>query len=152
MELSKEQPDLTELAFFEGINDSSMTEIANCARLMQCRTGTLVARQGEAANEFYLIREGRLAVGFPAAQAEVTIQTLRAGDLVGWSWLMPPYQWQFDIRAVSDCVLIAIDGRTLRENCEVDRELGYELMKRLSHVMVERLRATRLQLLDVYGE
>ena len=80
------------------------------------------------------------------------IQTIDEGDVLGWSWLFPPYVWHFDVKAVELTRAIAMDGECLRNKCEEDHELGYEIMKRFSHVMVNRLSATRLQLLDIYGK
>ena len=144
MKVTTLEPILKEHPFFAEL-------ISGCARNVRFESGALIARQGDAADAFYLIREGRVAVAFPSPQREMTIQTLSAGDLLGWSWLMPPYEWQFDVKAVKATRAIAMDGKCLRIKCEDDTRLGYELMKRLSRVMVERLQATRLQLLDVYG-
>jgi CRP-like cAMP-binding protein len=71
--------------------------------------------------------------------------------VLGWSWLFPPYRWHFDARALELTRAIALDGKCLREKCEEDHDLGYELVKRVAQIIMERLQATRLQLLDVYG-
>ena len=152
MNITTLEPILKMHLFFAGMNDAAITLISGCAKNVRFDAGTSIARQGEAADEFYLIREGRVGVAFPSPQGEMTIQTLNAGDIVGWSWLMPPYEWQFDVTAVTATRAIAMDGKCLRTTCEEDTRLGYELMKRLSRVMVERLQATRIQLLDVYGD
>ena len=101
---------------------------------------------------FYLIRHGRVAleVARPAA-ARCTFETLGEGDIVGLSWLLPPYRWGYDARAIELVRAIALDAKCLRGKCEADHDLGYELMKRFVPVLVQRLQATRLQLLDVYG-
>jgi CRP-like cAMP-binding protein len=79
------------------------------------------------------------------------VQTLTAGDVIGWSWLVAPHYWRFDARALILTRAFALDGECLRKKCEADPRLGYELLKRFSHMIAERLEATRLQLLDVYG-
>jgi CRP-like cAMP-binding protein len=76
---------------------------------------------------------------------------LAAGEVLGWSWLIPPYHWKFDARAIEQTRALALDGKCLRTKCEEDHDLGYELLKRFAQIMEERLQATRLQLLDVYG-
>jgi CRP-like cAMP-binding protein len=81
----------------------------------------------------------------------VTIQTVGPGELLGWSWLMPPYRWHFDARALEQTRALSFDGTCIRNKCETDHRLGYELMKRLAYVFTQRLEASRLQLLDVYG-
>ncbi len=78
-------------------------------------------------------------------------QTVAEGDVLGWSWLFPPYRWVFDAQALELTRALVFDGTCLRGKCEDDHNLGYELMKRFAHVVVQRLQATRLQLLDVYG-
>lgn len=146
------EPIVRKHAFFAGLGDNDVHLITGCAKNVRFDSGAVIARQGQPANEFYLIREGRVAIGFPAPQGGgVTIQTLDEDDIVGWSWLMPPYEWQFDVTAARPVRALAIDGKCLRAKCEQDPRLGYELMKRLSHTMVDRLQAAQLQLLDLYG-
>jgi hypothetical protein len=81
----------------------------------------------------------------------LTFLTLNEGDIVGVSWLVPPYRWTDDARALGLVRAISIDAACLRRKCEADHDLGYEMMKRFVPVLVERLEATRLQILDVYG-
>jgi CRP-like cAMP-binding protein len=109
-------------------------------------------REGDPAEVFYAIRHGTVALELhvPAREA-VTIDTLHDGDFVGWSWLFEPYRWEFDGRARGDVALIRFDGACLRGKCDADHELGYELMSRFAGVIISRLQATRLRLLDVYG-
>jgi CRP-like cAMP-binding protein len=82
----------------------------------------------------------------------IIVETLGEGDILGWSWLIPPYNWHFDARAVELTRAIALDGKCLRTKCEADHDLGYELLKRFTNIMEQRLEATRLQLLDIYGD
>jgi hypothetical protein len=88
---------------------------------------------------------------FAPGRGPIIIQTLGEGEVLGWSWLIAPYRWRFDGRAVELTRAIALDGECLRGKCEEDHNFGYKLMKRFAHVMEQRLQATRLQLLDVYG-
>jgi hypothetical protein len=88
---------------------------------------------------------------FAPGRGAVTIQTVDEGDVVGWSWLFPPFRWHFDARALDSVRAVAFDGACLRDKCDDDHSLGYELLRRFSPVMLARLQATRLQLLDVYG-
>ncbi len=74
------------------------------------------------------------------------------GDILGWSWLFPPYRWSVEARAVQQVRAIKLDGECLRGKCELDPAMGYELMKRFSQIMLQRLEAARLQLLDIYGK
>jgi hypothetical protein len=79
------------------------------------------------------------------------IATLEEGDIMGWSWLVPPYYWRLDARAVQQTHVLALDGKCLRSKCEENHDLGYELLKRFTQVIEQRLHATRMQLLDVYA-
>ena len=82
----------------------------------------------------------------------MVVDTADAGDVVGWSWLVPPYTWMFDARAVEATGAVAFDGVCLRGKCDEDPHLGYELMKLVTQVMFRRLTAARVRLLDIYGK
>lgn len=143
---------LAEHPFFEGLPDKHLKVIVGCASNVSFEEGETIFREGEEANRFYLIRQGRVALEvYAAGIGTITIQTLDAGDILGWSWLVPPYRWHFDARAVEPVRAIALDGECLRRKCEDDHDLGYELLKRFAEIITQRLQATRLQLLDVYG-
>jgi CRP/FNR family transcriptional regulator, cyclic AMP receptor protein len=100
-----------------------------------------------------VIRHGSVAIEtFVPARGAVTIETVGAGEVLGWSWLFAPYRWHFDARALSPVRATGFDGACLRGKCEADPALGYELMGRFAQVLIERLQWTRLRLLDVYGD
>jgi len=145
------EPIIRQHPFLQGLEPQYLKLIVGCASNMRFKADQLLFHEGEEANQFYMIREGKVALEIPAAPRPIVIQTVREGDVLGWSWLVPPYRWRFDARALDPTRAIALDGKCLRTKSEEDHNLGYELMKRFSNVMVERLEATRLQLLDVYG-
>lgn len=121
--------------------------------LRHYQPGEYLFREGEAADRFYLIREGHVALEVKApGRAPVICQTLGAGEIVGVSWLIPPYRWSFDARAVESTRAIAMDAACLRGKCEADHDLGYEMMKRFMPALLQRLHSTRLQILDIYGQ
>ena len=137
---------------FAGLERDHLELIAGCARNEHVSAGTLLLREGQPADRFFLIRRGAMALEVHApGRGALVIETLQVGDVVGWSWLFAPYRWQLDARAVESCSLVAFDGACLRGKCEDDHELGYQLMRRFAANLVLRLQATRLQLLDVYG-
>ena len=107
--------------------------------------------EGEPADSFFLIRDGFVALEIQAPSGMITIETLHQGDPVGWSWLVEPYLTHFDARSRGVTRAIKFDAAALRHRCAEDAQLGYELMRSFTSVIVERLHATRLQLLDVYG-
>lgn len=143
---------LVEHPFFEDLDAEDLRLIVGCAANVRFPAGAFLFRAGDEANQFFLLRAGSVAleIGVPG-KPPLVIQTLGEGEILGWSWLIPPYHWMYDARAVASVRAIALDGKCLRTKCESDHDLGYELLKRFAHIMERRLEATRLQLLDVYG-
>lgn len=143
---------LTEHPFFKDLEAQYVHLIAGCASNVRFNGGEFIFREGEEANEFYLIRHGKVALEiFAPGRGPIIIQTLNAGEILGWSWLFPPYHWHFDAKAMELVRAIALDGRCLRDKCAEDVRLSCELLKRFALILEQRLQATRLQLLDVYG-
>jgi CRP-like cAMP-binding protein len=144
---------LEEHAFFQGMKPEFLELLAGCAKNVVFHADETLFREGDPADEFYLIREGRVGLHLEGPGSPISIQTCGDGDGVGWSWLVgpPPHQWHYTARAVKDVRAIAIDGVCLRKKCEQNYELGYEVLRRVAEVMAERLGATRLQLMDLYA-
>lgn len=138
--------------FFAGLGPEFGAAISGCARNLRFAAGEYLFREDEPANEFYLIRHGAVALELHApGRQPIVIATLREGDILDGAWLVPPYRWAFDTRASELVRALGVNARCLREKCEADHDLGCELMKRFVGAMGERLRAVRLQVLDVYG-
>lgn len=138
--------------FFQGIPESHLATIVGCASNVRFKPDSPVFQRGDPADAFYILRSGKVAIDIGSVdRGNITIATLGEGDVIGWSWLFPPYEWHYDARATEDTRAIALDGICLRGKCETDPVLGYELMKRFSAMVIERLKATQLQLLDIYG-
>ena len=143
---------LTEQPFFAGLEEADLRLLAGCAANEHVREGTLLFREGKRADRFYLVRKGRIALEvLVPGRGRTVVDTLDAGEVVGWSWLVPPYRWSFDGRAVAESSLVAFDGACLRGKCDADPRLGYALMQRVSHEMFDELRAARVRLADLYG-
>ncbi|MGR8918388.1 MAG: Crp/Fnr family transcriptional regulator [Gammaproteobacteria bacterium] len=142
---------LRDFALFADLTDAQVDELARHAAEERFASGRMIFRYGETADRVYLVRAGRIAVEVSAAHGSVVIQTLGAGEVLGFSWLFPPYQWYFDARALEDTSAVALDARGLRERCDADPELGYALVKCFSAVMHQRMVAARAQVLDLYG-
>jgi CRP/FNR family transcriptional regulator, cyclic AMP receptor protein len=127
--------------------------ISGCGSNRVFEGGDYIMREGDPADTFYVIRRGSVAIEtFVPRQGAVTIETLHDGDLLGWSWLVPPYCTTFDARALTTTHAIAFDGACLRGKLDANPALGYVLLRLFSAVIVERLQGTRLRLLDVYGK
>jgi len=143
---------IEEHPFFKGLEKSHLDLIAGCAKNVHFQEGEVVFREGDPADLFYVVKQGMVAIELMVPQRGfTTLQTVGAGDVLGWSWLLPPYQWRFGARTIEATRALAFDAKCLRGKCEKDHDLGYELLKRFSHVISERLEATRLQLMDLYG-
>jgi CRP/FNR family transcriptional regulator, cyclic AMP receptor protein len=143
---------LAQVPFFEGLPEDEIALIAGCGRNVRFDAGETIFRQGDAADTFYVVRHGTVAIGnFVPPRGELVIETLESGDLLGWSWLFPPYRSHFDARALSTVRATQFDGACLRDKCAADPVLGRDLMSRFAQVLIERLQWTRLRLLDVYG-
>lgn len=139
-------------AFFHGLEPAQIRLIAGCGQIRHYATDAFLGREGTSADDFFVIRRGRVAIETHVpGRAAVTLETLEENEIAGWSWLFPPYRWMFDIRAVQPTSVIALDGKCLRSKCEADHELGFRLMQRFSSIMIARLQAARMQVLDVYG-
>jgi len=141
-----------EHAFFAELDEGFCRLVCGCAKNARFDAGQYLFHEGDPADVFYLLRNGRVALEIAAPErGPITFQTVVAGEIVGVSWLIPPYRWTYDAKALELVRAIAMDATCLRQKCEDDHDLGYEMMKRFVPMLVERLQATRLQILDVYG-
>ena len=138
---------ITKHSFFRDMKPEHLALLAEGAEAVQFKVGDVLLREGEPANRFYLVESGRIALETrEAAGGSALVQTLGAGDVLGWSWLFPPFVWHFRARAVEPARAIALSGAHLLVTAERDRDFGYELMKRVAQVVIHRLQATRQQL------
>lgn len=143
---------LSEHPFFAGLDDDMVSLLVGCATNVHYRTGEYLFHEGEPADRLFVVRRGRVAldVHMPG-QTERVVDTVDEGAVVGWSWLVPPYRWFFDARAVQEVSAVAMDASCLRAKCEEDPAVGYALMQRVAGVMYHRLQSARVRLLDLYG-
>ena len=143
---------LADHPFFRGLRPDDVALIAGCGSNVHYAANEMVFREGAAADHFYLLRHGRVALEIDSPErGALVVLTVGAGDVVGWSWLVPPYRMSCDARALEPVRATQFDGACIRRKCDEDPRLGYELLKRFAGVIGQRLRATRLQVLDVYG-
>jgi CRP-like cAMP-binding protein len=152
MELTHLQNIIEEHRFFRNLAPHYAELVAGCGKNVVFDANSFILREGDSADYFYLIRHGDASVmTYRSRHGPVTLQTLHEGDILGASWIVPPFRYNFDGRALTLVRAVAFDAKCLRDKCEADHELGYQMMRRFATVMTERLYATRLQLLDVYG-
>jgi CRP/FNR family transcriptional regulator, cyclic AMP receptor protein len=146
------EPLLAEHPLFKGLDPRYLQLLVGCASNVRFNPGEYIGRDEEVSNEFYLIRHGSVALDvYSPLKGSITFLTLGEGDVIGWSWLVAPYRGHFDARTIELTRAIRIDAKCLREKCEKDHELERELYKRFVPIIVERLEAMTMQLLDVYS-
>ena len=143
---------VSEHRFFAGLDAGFLKLVCGCAKNVRFEAGQYLFHEGDAADWLYLVRYGRVALTATMLGRGTTIfQTVSVGEVVGLSWLVPPFRWTYDAKALELTRAIAIDAACLRGKCEQNHDLGYEMMKRFVPVLIERLQASQLQVLDVYG-
>jgi CRP/FNR family transcriptional regulator, cyclic AMP receptor protein len=133
--------------FFFELKQAHIRLLADCAMATQFERGQIIFGAGETANRFYLIEEGRVNLEAGEEERPIIIDRIGAGDLLGWSWIFSPYKWHFAARATEPTHAIFFYGTILREYCEKDPALGYELFKRMSEIMMKRLQRARAELI-----
>jgi len=142
---------LTAHPFFTDLPARYLELVVGCASNVRFGAGEFIFHEGEDAHKFYLIREGSVELHIASERrGPLNIVTLKQGDILGWSWLFPPYRWKFSARALEPTRAFAMDGDCLRGKAEQDHDLGYELLKRFSRVSESRLETMRTQLVAAY--
>jgi CRP/FNR family transcriptional regulator, cyclic AMP receptor protein len=144
---------ITNHAFFHGMRPEYLAVLTEGATTTRFNAGDVLFRDGEPANQFYLIESGKIDLETrEPANGAVVVQTLDAGNVLGWSWLFPPFVWHFQARAVEPVNVIVLSGAHLLATVERNHDFGYELMKRVAQVVIRRLQASRRQLLALQVE
>ena len=142
---------LNEHQFFDTLDQDCLDLIVGCARNVVFRKDEYLVREGDEENDFYLLRDGRVAIEIDVNFQSRVVVTVEPGEILGWSWLLPPYQWAYSARAVTMTRVLALDGKCLRRKCEENHSLGYELLKRFAVDIEKRLHKSWLQVGDMYA-
>jgi CRP-like cAMP-binding protein len=143
---------LAQHQLLRGLDGDAVALVVGCAVNVVFQPGEYMLREGTSADTFYLIRRGHVAIEVHApGHRPVVIETRGVESVVGWSWLVPPYRWTFDARAVEGVSAIAIDGACLRAKAASDPSFGYALLTRVATALLSQLQSTRLRLVDLYG-
>ncbi len=152
MSASETIKDVREHPFLREFPEDVVDRLVQLATIREYEAGARLCREGDLADRFFLILDGGVAVELHAPHAgKRRIQTLGAGDAVGWSWIVPPYRWQFDVITTQRSRVAEFDAGQLRELCDREHTVGYLVCRRLLEVLARRLAGTRLQLLDLYA-
>ncbi|MDP3553759.1 cyclic nucleotide-binding domain-containing protein [Methylocystis sp.] len=137
--------------FAEGLDEETLALVAGCAKNVVLQPGDYIFREGAAADSFYLVRHGAVALEtFVPGRGAFSFLTVKSGEILGADWLIPPYRSSFDARVVELTRAISFDGKCLRGKCEADPRVGYEMMKRFIPPLVKRLQSARMQALGMY--
>lgn len=143
---------LSQQPFAEGLEKEVIELMAGCATNVVYQTNEYIFREGDPSDHFYLIRHGTVALEmFLPGRGAHSFLTLKNGEILGSAWLIPPYRWTYDARTVELTRALSFDCKCLRDKCEADHHVGYELMKRFMPPLLERLHTAQLQCIDVYG-
>jgi len=127
---------------FEGMDERQLKVLAGLAMETQFTSGEYIFRRQDPANRFYLILEGRVELEWASTRDGIrVIQMTGAGDYLGWAWLFEPYSFYLSARAVEPTRAIFFYGTVLRQRCEADHDLGYEIVKRVAGVALQRMAA-----------
>ncbi len=139
-------------AFLRGISPDHVARLAGAAVAVSFPAGQRLFDEGAPANKCWLLTAGRVALDLPMpGRANLIVETLGGGDVIGFSWLSPPHQWQFGAETLEPTEAFELDGTAVRALCDRHPDLGYQFVLRMLAVAVERLQATRIRLLDLYG-
>ena len=143
---------LTAHDFFSGFSDEVLKFLCECSSTCEIKKGQILFRQGENADKFYLVRSGRIVIQMPAIMGPtLEIQTLDKDQVLGWSWLISPYQWNFQTKAEEDSELLQFDGAAILARCEQEPKFGYELLKKFAALMSVGLNAARQKMMDEWN-
>ncbi len=138
--------------FCQDLDEAAIALMSGCAKNEQFPAGSMIARENQPSERLFLLRYGTAALEIRRPGHDpLIIETLEAGEILGWSWIVPPYRWAYDVRAVTIVRAISVEAGCLRAKCDDDHSFGYEIYHRILRVMANRLSATRLRLVDLYA-
>jgi len=144
---------ITEHPFLAGLRAEFCDFFQACATVRRFASHQQIFNEGGEADHFYLILSGSVALEtLVPGCGLVTIQNLGAGEVLGWSWLFPPYEWHFTATTREPTEVISLDAGALRARAEQDRDFQEELLTRIVKTLYRRLMGTREQLVAMYRE
>jgi CRP/FNR family transcriptional regulator, cyclic AMP receptor protein len=148
-EITTLEPILRAHPFLKDLPQPFMDLLVGCAMNERFEPGQVIARAGDPADKFYIIREGRVAIQvIPPGSGGIIVETLADGDVLGWSWMFEPHQWILDAIPLAPVRAISLDGACLRKKMESDHDFGYEMLNRFTKLMLGRIKALRKQLIE----
>ncbi len=138
--------------FFGGLSAETRRFLCECTDQIKVAKGQILFNQGETADKFYVLRNGQISIQMPAIMGpSLEIQSLGPDQVLGWSWLISPYRWSFQAKAMEDSELLRFDGKKILAHCEQDPKFGYELLKKFAELMSVRLDAARQKMMEEWN-
>ncbi|MFZ0170805.1 MAG: cyclic nucleotide-binding domain-containing protein [Acidimicrobiales bacterium] len=138
--------------FFQELPDELRRRLSECATNVVFEAGATLCTEGTPARSFFALRAGRVNVGVHVpSKGLVVLETLQTGDIMGWSWVLPPYRWHFDAVAVEHVRAIELHADCILPYLGEEPAAGFRLMTAVATIMEERLESARLRLLDLFG-
>jgi len=142
---------IQEHPFFRDVETLYIEHLASTAEALTFKAGEYVVRDGETADRVFLVTRGKVDLGLACSgRSNVSIQALGPGDVIGWSWIVPPHQWRLDAMAVEDADVVSLDATYLRSQCKKDRNLGYTILSHVNEVVAQRLSGARDRIIEIY--
>lgn len=139
--------------FFRGMKPHHIAMLHKGASEVRYRSGEVLFNEGQPANRFFLVLDGLVILeAHEPGDGSAVVQMVHGGEVLGWSWLFPPFTWHLRARALENTKVVALDGAHLLGLAEAHHDFGYELMKRVAQIVIQRLQATQRQLLDIQTE
>lgn len=152
MSAKSHQEILASHPFTSGLSPAHLHLLQTCSGDRIYAPGDFLCREGEAADSFFLIWEGRVALEVHVVRhGGLRVETIHPGEVLGWSWMVAPHRWRLDARALEPVRAVVLDAPALRKHCDRDHELGFQVLKRLTQVVGHRLSRTRAQLVEMHG-
>ncbi len=137
---------------FKHMPERLIQKLSDTGQVLTFQKGSQLFRQEEPADYFYIVISGRISVEIPSIYGPpLTVQTLKDGNVLGWSWLIPPYRWTFEATSETETEVLRFSGAILRKECEADPELGYQLLKCFASLMSERLHEARIKMIETWS-
>jgi CRP-like cAMP-binding protein len=144
---------LSEHEFFSEFSADLLEFLCECSSSHEIKKGQLLFRQGEDTDKFYVVRTGLISLQMPAIMGPtLEIQTLDENQVLGWSWLISPYKWNFQSKAEEDSKLLQFDGAIILARCEQDPKFGYDLLKKFAALMSVGLNAARQKMMEEWNQ
>ncbi len=152
MQMTTIEGELAKHRFFRELPADLRARLANCSNNVVFEAGATITTEGQAAKSFFAIRSGRVNIGIHVPhKGLVVVETLQSGDILGWSWVLPPYRWHFDAVAIEHVRAIELHADCMLAYLDENPESGYRLLRQVASIMEERLDSARMRLLDLYG-